>query len=61
MPLEISEIGVRMAVGGGGPSDANPPPQTGGGAQGLTAVQRQAIVEACTQQVMRNLRQAEER
>lgn len=61
MPLEISEIGVRLAVGGEEPSDGNPPPQSESAAQGLTAAQRQALVEACTQQVLRSLRQAEER
>jgi hypothetical protein len=62
MPLEISEIGVHVAVGPSvapqGPSAPHPP--SGGGAA-MTPAQHEAIVNACVQQVMRNLRQMQER
>ena len=66
MPLEISEIGIHIAVGGISPSA---PPQehapdgdggTGGGAA-LTSAHIEQIVSSCVSQVMRNLRQREER
>lgn len=62
MPLEISEIGVHVAVGpvtGGGPTPPAEPQGGGGGA--MTPAQHEAIVNACVQQVMRNLRQMQER
>lgn len=63
MPLEISEIGVHVAVG---PSVAPPAPETPAGGQesgggAMTPAQHEAIVNACVQQVMRNLRQMQER
>jgi hypothetical protein len=66
MPLEISEIGVHVAVGqGAGPSGASvphtPPGLSGGGQQGLTPAQHEEIVNACVAQVLKNLRQMQER
>jgi hypothetical protein len=68
MPLEISEIGVHIAVGGAGPSGAAPDHGTGPGPGGepesgdtLTQAHLEQIVSACVSQVMRNLRQREER
>jgi hypothetical protein len=72
MPLEISEIGVHVAVGGAGPSGeprggAGPGgdgPGPGGGddgGQALTQAHVDQIVSTCVAQVMRNLRQREER
>ncbi len=64
MPLEISEIGVHVAVGPSvapqGPSVPQAP--DGGESRGaLTPAQHEAIVNACVQQVMRNLKQMQER
>lgn len=63
MPLEISEIGVHVAVGPSvapqGPSA--PPAPAGGGGAALTPAQHEAIVNTCVQQVMQNLRQMQER
>lgn len=67
MPLEISEIGVHVAVGPGvapqGPGVPHAPAggSAGSGGQGLTPAQHEAIVNACVQQVLRNLRQMQER
>jgi len=67
MPLEISEIGVHIAVGGGneGPGAGKAPAKgkapAGGQAVILTQAQHEAIVNACVQQVMENLRQMQER
>lgn len=59
MALEISEIGVHLAVAADGPgSDETLAPAEGAA---MTAAQHQAIVNACVQQVLRSLRQAEER
>ena len=64
MPLEISEIGVHVAVGPSvapqGPSGPSGGGDDAGGAA-LTPAQHEAIVNACVQQVMRNLRQMQER
>jgi hypothetical protein len=62
MPLEISEIGVHIAVGGIAPSA---PPVEHGAAhddgEALTAAHMEQIVSACVSQVLRALRQREER
>jgi len=64
MPLEISEIGVHVAVGPSvapqGPSVPHPPSGGSGGAA-MTPAQHEAIVNSCVQQVMQNLRQMQER
>ena len=62
MPIHISEIGVRLAVGGAaGPApEPSTEDQRPGGA-GLTQAQVQEIVNASVQQVLRNLRAREER
>jgi len=73
MPLEISEIGVHIAVGGAGPSGAaehggGAGPSGGAGPAGepeggaaLTQAHIDQIVSSCVSQVMRNLRRREER
>ncbi len=63
MPLEISEIGVRMAVGQGpAPSGpVSPPQQDSGGGEAMTPAHMEQIVQACVQEVMRSLRMREER
>ena len=70
MPLEISEIGVHIAVGGAGPSGVAAPehgagagPGPGGEPEGgaLTQAHIDQIVSTCVSQVMRTLRQREER
>jgi len=67
MPLEISEIGVHVAVGPGAPAPqggAGPGGGAGqddGGGEALSPAQHEAIVNACVQQVMRNLRIMQER
>lgn len=68
MPLEISEIGVHIAVGGAGPSGAAAEHGAGPGAGGepegggaLTEAYIEQIVSTCVSQVMRNLRQRAER
>jgi hypothetical protein len=64
MPLEISEIGVHVAVG---PQDAPPGPQEpqissgGGGGSAMTPAEHEAIVNECVKRVMENLRQMQER
>jgi hypothetical protein len=62
MPLEISEIGVHIAVGGIAPSAPpleHTPPHDDGAT--LTPAHIEQIVSACVSQVMRTLRQREER
>lgn len=61
MPLEISEIGVHVAVGPSETPPASAPGADGVGGAALTPAQHEAIVNACVQQVMRNLRQMQER
>ncbi|MCW3849030.1 DUF5908 family protein [Sphingomonas sp. LB-2] len=62
MPLEISEIGVHVAVGPSvTPRGPSMPSGGGGGGGDLTPAQHEAIVNACVQQVMQNLRQMQER
>lgn len=67
MPLEISEIGVHLAVGSGpGPSgDANGGPAPGGDHDddqpAMTEAHVRQIVESCVTEVLRNLRMREER
>ncbi|MDH7975896.1 DUF5908 family protein [Sphingomonas sp. AR_OL41] len=62
MPLEISEIGVHIAVGGITPSA---PPLEHGAAPDDGAALSQAhieqIVSSCVSQVLKTLRQREER
>ena len=53
MPLEISEIGVHVAVGDGTPP-AGVAPGISGGAQ--TPAQRESIVQACVRRVLQTLR-----
>jgi hypothetical protein len=69
MPLEISEIGVRMAVRE--PGEAPPPggAASGGGgggcgsqrSSGLTGPQHDALVEECVRNVLRALQMREAR
>ena len=66
MPLEISEIGIHIAVGGIEPSA--PPLEhvpganhAQGGEPVLTQAHMEQIVSNCVAQVMRALRQREER
>ena len=65
MPLEISEIGVHVAVGPSvapqGPSAPQAPAGHDGNGAALTPAQHEAIVNACVQQVLRNLRQMQDR
>ncbi|HYD32311.1 MAG TPA: DUF5908 family protein [Azospirillaceae bacterium] len=67
MPLEISEIGVRLAVGdpcatgGRGESAAGIGGGTDGGPQGLTPVQMDELVDRCVRKVLRALRAQEAR
>jgi Family of unknown function (DUF5908) len=65
MPLEISEIGVHVAVGQGEPSPPPPgfPPAPPGahGGYAMTPAQHEAIVNDCVQQVLAHLRQMQER
>jgi Family of unknown function (DUF5908) len=73
MPLEISEIGVHMAVRdpGDGPA-ASGPARPGGGSAGagsggcaqpggLTGAQRDALVQECVRAVLRALSMREAR
>lgn len=61
MPLHISEIGVRMAVRD--PGEAPPTGAAGSGGSGcgasssggMTALQREALVEDCVRAVLRSL------
>ena len=61
MPLEISEIGIRMRVqsgtqgAGGGESGGSGPAAPG------AAVDREALVQECVQRVLQALRTAQER
>ncbi len=65
MPLEISEIGVHVAVGpepAQAPSEPEEPSEPQASASGvLTPAQHEQIVAACVRQVLRSLRQTEER
>ncbi|MCW2247938.1 hypothetical protein M2352_003572 [Azospirillum fermentarium] len=63
MPLEISEIGVRMAVGGPAAPAAGEDGQGRGGNGGcgcedggLTPSQMDAVVERCIREVLRALK-----
>jgi hypothetical protein len=62
MPLEISEIGIHIAVGGIEPS-APPLEHAADGEEraALSPAHMEQIVSSCVAQVMRNLRQREER
>jgi hypothetical protein len=64
MPLEISEIGVHIAIGPTLPPGARPTPDGGGAGppgEAMSEARVEAIVHACVQQVLRNLRLREER
>lgn len=64
MPLEISEIGVHIAIGHAPPPTPAPASGTSSGAPAaapMTPAQVEAITNACVQQVLRNLRLREER
>lgn len=62
MPLEISEIGVHVAVGPGvAPAEPSGPSAPPGSDAALTPAQHDAIVDACVKQVMQNLKQMQER
>lgn len=57
MALEISEIGVRMAVGTPGREAGEPPPPVAASA----AANREALIEAEVQRVLGQLRSVEDR
>lgn len=61
MPLEISEIGVHVAVGPSVAPGGPPTPEPAAGGGGLTPAQHEAIVSACVAQVLQHLRQIEAR
>ena len=62
MALEISEIGVRIAVGGDpAPSAAGTGGESGGPDTPPTQSRLQAIVKACTQRVRAALRRLQAR
>jgi hypothetical protein len=63
MPLEISEIGVHIAVGG---ATSTTVPKAGsnagtGAGPAMTQQQIEALVKASVQETLRNLRMREER
>ncbi|MFN4095247.1 MAG: DUF5908 family protein [Sphingomonas sp.] len=65
MALEISEIGVHIAIGHAPPPSA-PAPSTGASAgtppvDPMTPARVEAIVQSCVQQVLRELRLREGR
>jgi hypothetical protein len=62
MTLHISEIGVRLAVGGSEPTGGAAPrnDRPTGGAE-LSPVQVEEIVNRCVQDVLRTLRMLESR
>lgn len=60
MPLEISEIGIHIAVGqpaGGGQQPAAQPQQGGGSGAG----NQEEVVKQCVEEVLNTLKQREER
>jgi hypothetical protein len=61
MPLEISEIGVRLAVGVPGASGSPPESLDEDGQPGLSAEEEERIVGAAVAEVLRVLRMREER
>jgi hypothetical protein len=64
MPLEISEIGVRVAVGDpGSPASAEREPNDDQDteAAGMSPAQMTAIVDRCVEVVLRTLRMREAR
>lgn len=62
MTLEISEIGVHIAVGHAPPPHRPPAPAPPGEQpEPMTPQQVEAIVQSCVQEVLRNLRLREER
>ena len=60
MPLEISEIGIRMAVGDTAQRAAAPGADSCNETQ-LSESQKQDIVERCVRQVLQSLRSSEAR
>lgn len=62
MPLEISEIGVHIAIGQAPSPTVTPTPTPGAPAAApMTPAQVEAITNACVQQVLRTLRLREGR
>ena len=59
MPLEISEIGVHVAVGEAGAVAKAKAPAVQGGS--ITPAQQEEIVAACVKEVLRHLRMRDER
>lgn len=60
MPLEISEIGVHMAVGGVPAANGQAAPARPAGGE-ISAARMEEIVQACVRQVLRTLRMSGER
>ncbi|MEJ2407881.1 MAG: DUF5908 family protein [Novosphingobium sp.] len=60
MPLEISEIGVHIAVGHT-PQQARTPSRTDEQSEPMTPARVEAIVQQCVQDVLRDLRLREGR
>lgn len=59
MPLEVRQIGIRMAVGDGdGEPESGAQPASGAG---LSAAQRRSIVEQCVRSVLAELKLGRER
>lgn len=52
MPIEISEIGIRMAVGPASPASPLPQPSAPGAPHPLPAAQLEELVEHCTRRVL---------
>ena len=62
MPLEISEIGVHMAVGGAPAATGQAPPAAPAGGDGaISPARMEEIVQACVRQVLLTLRMSGER
>ncbi|WP_394216232.1 DUF5908 family protein [Brachybacterium vulturis] len=58
MPIEIDELRIRMTVDG---DSATGGPGTGGGRSGLSQTERNELLADCVEQVLRILRDREER
>lgn len=61
MPLEISEIGVRLAIGSVAATGCASDEDGGARGSGLDPRQQEQIVVACVAEVLRMLRMREER
>jgi len=59
VPLEISEIGVRLTIGGVGTAPTHSHKNDARG--GVTPQQEERIVAACVAEVMRTIRMSQER